>query len=265
DLVLGAPTNATTLAPGQSYTQQVTGIVPFGSLGAYTVFFRLDTGNVILESNESDNLVAVPIQVLFAPPPADLTVDAVTVPATGNTGQPISVSWRVTNNGTATTQVASWSDQVFLSSDAVFGGDVLLGTFTHTGALDAGGSYGQVQNVTLPVNLAAGTYTLFVLTDSSNQLNEPGAENNNVGQSPGTINVSASPVPDLQVTQVIAPASGVIGQPVSVTWTVRNNGDAAANGTWTDRVFLSLDGTLSGATQLGSFDHTGPLNAGTEY
>ena len=33
--------------------------------------------------------------------------------------------------------MAGWSDRVYLSADAVFGGDELLGSFVHSGALAA--------------------------------------------------------------------------------------------------------------------------------
>lgn len=52
-----------------------------------------------------------------------------------------------------------------------------------------------------------------------------------------------APLADLQVTQVIAPVSAFSGQPISIEWTVKNNGPGKTelNEGWTDAVFLSFD------------------------
>ena len=68
-------------------------------------------------------------------PFADLVVSSVNAPAAGSSGQPLNLSWTVTNQGQGTTDVSSWRDQVVLSSDTVLGNadDVSLGSFTRTG------------------------------------------------------------------------------------------------------------------------------------
>lgn len=52
-----------------------------------------------------------------------------------------------------------------------------------------------------------------------------------------------APLADLQVTQVVAPVSAFSGQPISIEWTVKNNGPGKTelNESWTDAVFLSFD------------------------
>ena len=84
----------------------------------------------------ANNRHEVPIEVVYADPPADLRIDAVTAPTSVDTGQQMAVSWRVTNHGTAVTQTAAWYDRVYLSADAVLdtGADLVLGTFRHNGA-----------------------------------------------------------------------------------------------------------------------------------
>lgn len=50
-------------------------------------------------------------------------------------------------------------------------------------------------------------------------------------------------LPDLSVTQVLAPAAANSGQTITINWTVKNNGpgNTATNQSWTDAVFLSFD------------------------
>src|SRR5262249_9347942 len=157
------------LPAGSTVMHQVTATVPFGIQGAYNVFLKVDRDNVVTETTKADNLVKTPIQILYAPPPADLVVDTITVPATALTGQSISVAWRVKNQGSGQTNVATWSDRVYLSANGVLDSNsIVLGTFSHTGVLSSADSYGQVQSLTLPVDLAAGSYTVFVSTDFFN-------------------------------------------------------------------------------------------------
>ena len=89
------------------------------------------------------------------------------------------MTWQVLNQGTATV-TGPWSDGVYLSGDDQFANAKLLGAFVHQGGLDSGARYSQQQTLTLPVDLAAGTYRIFVQTDTQNQVQEPGAKGNNV-------------------------------------------------------------------------------------
>ncbi|MCY2955084.1 MAG: hypothetical protein NTU53_24415 [Planctomycetota bacterium] len=262
DVLIGTVSGATDLAADATIARSVTGTMPWGYQGAYTLFIKVDMGGTSAESNENDNLYTAAIQISYATPPADLIVDAMTVPGLAGTGAAVQVAWRVTNQGTAATRGSAWSDRVYLSSDSVFGSDWLLGTFSHSGALASGDNYTQVQNLVLPVDLAAGQYWVFVATDVYGQLDEPGAEGNNVARSLGAMDVSLSPVPDLLPSAVSGPAAANTGQPVTISYTVRNAGRAIAAGPWKERVYLSPDGTLNGAAHLATFNRTDSLAAG---
>mgnify|MGYP002624276283 CR=1 FL=1 len=91
------------------------------------------------------------------------------------------------------------------------------------------------------------------MTDVNNDVTEPAAEDNNVGAS-DPIAVTLAPVPDLAVIAVSGPAQVGVGESFTVDWTVQNVGGVPAPaGSWNDEVYLSPDGTLSGATLLGTF------------
>lgn len=50
-------------------------------------------------------------------PYADLSVSQLTVDPSAQSGQPLHVAWRVTNQGIGPTNLATWGDTVSLASD----------------------------------------------------------------------------------------------------------------------------------------------------
>src|SRR5262249_19978045 len=89
-------------------------------------------------------------------------------------------------------------------------------------------------------------------------------ENNNVAAT-AALTLTLPALPDLGVTQATAPSSGVPGQHVTVAWTVQNAGEVTARSTWTDRVYLSSNGSVTGANFLGALAHSLPLDPGAHY
>ncbi|ARA94008.1 hypothetical protein AWN76_013150 [Rhodothermaceae bacterium RA] len=89
DLLVGQKVNATSLDPGQSYTNSVTFDVPDGISGTFYVFVQADNGfrnrngsfgrNQVREANEENNRARVPLEVVLTPPP-DLQVTELVVP-----------------------------------------------------------------------------------------------------------------------------------------------------------------------------------------
>ena len=74
--------------------------------------------------------------------------------------------------------------------------------------------------------------------------------------------------PNLTMTAASAPTEALVNQTIAVSFTVENTGTDPASGFWTDRVYLSVDQTLSGNDRLvGSFYAGGnsPLAGGGHY
>ncbi len=66
------------------------------------------------------------------------------------------------------------------------------------------------------------------------------------------IEITVRPRPDLQVLEVNAPAVVDPGQTIAVEFVVINQGTIATTvPNWTDRVYLSLDGFISGCMSHG--------------
>jgi subtilase family serine protease len=250
------------LAIGDSYTQTQSVVLPSTFSGPEYLLIVADGFNSLGETDETNNVKSQLIQISAA----DLTTSAVTAPATGLFGQPISVSWTVSNSGTGSAD-AAWSDGVYLSktssldASAILLGDIAAGSNV---PLAAGGSYNQTAQVTLPltVNSTAGTYFIVVKADDKLQQAEVN-ENNNVAASAG-IAISLPPLPDLVVApnSISAPATAYNNSQILVSWTDANNGTASATGPWIDKVFYSTSSDGSNPVLLGSFSFAGNLAVG---
>jgi subtilase family serine protease len=111
------------LAAGASYQNTVTLQAGRNMTGPWYVFVLTDPptpysarGAVYEGDNENNNATPTATPLLIAdPPPADLEVETVTVPATAMSGDPLHLTWTVTNIG-ANAASGTWTDGVYLSS-----------------------------------------------------------------------------------------------------------------------------------------------------
>jgi len=68
------------------------------------------------------------------------------------------------------------------------------------------------------------------------------------------------------VTSVNPPTSAVVGDSITITYTIQNSSINPAYGNWTDALYLSADSNWDlGDILLGKVDHSGGLSAGGEY
>ena len=137
-------------------------------------------------------------------------------PATGSAqfGQPLSVTWTVENGGNAVAATASWSDQLYLSTQATLSSSATLLLTENEGSqspLAAGDSYTQTAVVTLPLSASStpGADYLIVKVNASNGLPE-GSESNNEASAPITLALPQQP--DLVVNNIVVPSQR-IGRP----------------------------------------------------
>lgn len=268
DRSLGSYPRPNTLAAGASYTQSRTIILPDTlAAGAYTLFVVADESNGIYEHNGENNNVGQRSNiVLTARPRTDLVLTALHAPTAGNSGQPITLTWTVSNTGAIATLATSWLDAAYLSSDATFSpqSDLFIGSWLHVGALAAGGHYSRTTTANLPNGLS-GAYYLFLVTDSQNGVDDA-LRANNVLSVTTPLSLTLSPTPDLQASLVNPPSSGLAGQPLTLRWRGQNSGAAAATGVWYDAIYFSYNATIDASdTQLTSVAHSGPLPAGEAY
>lgn len=262
DIYLGNLSAATQspLVSGSSYTLNRDITIPYVTPGTWYLLVATDNnGNQQAESNETDNVRAVALEVK-AP---DLVVSAVTAATESILGATIPVTWTVTNQGTGNA-LADWYDYVYLSLDQTLDGtDTSLG-YLWTGdktPLAAGASYTVGRDVTLP-NVAAGTWYLLIGADRDNYQAET---NNNNNVKAVAIELGA---PDIELTAATAPTTASLGETIQVGWTVTNTGNLVAPADWSDYVYLSDDATFDETDTLLNYlsaaDKT-PLSAGNSY
>ena len=141
------------------------------------------------ETSKTNYSIISPVPMLIdTPPPTDLQVDSITVPATAVSGDPISVSWTVSDH-IAVPATGSWTDSVYISLSATW--DItarLLGQATFSGTLTQGQSYTLSLTSTLP-GLTPGNYHVIVRTNVFNSVYEGAYNVNNTTASAASIAV----------------------------------------------------------------------------
>ncbi len=197
-----------------------------------------DASNDIFENGlESNNVSSTPAMIAVTRP--DLQVSGIQSPDTGNSGQPVNISWYDKNTGNGNVN-GTWSDRVYLSSSPVYSttNRTLLSTFTYSSPIAGGDSIHITENVTLP-NGISGNFYLYIHTDYHNQIPEGGRDGNNITRSPDPIFIQLSPYADLVPDSIILPDTAWAGTFIDVGMRVRNNGSGAALGSsWLDRILL---------------------------
>ncbi|MFN0053205.1 MAG: CARDB domain-containing protein [Planctomycetales bacterium] len=270
DLLLGSSSNSSYLDVQESYVNSATVTMPRGIDGDYRFIVVTDGYNHVYEHNsEGDNSRASSVTDVQLTPPPDLQVTSVNAPTQAFSGQPVNLSWTVTNLGPGRTLESSWVDYVYMSDDTnLDGADRFLGALGHGGILNSGAGYTAPSTAfNLPIGVA-GDFYIFIRTDAHNQVFEHAFEGNNTGYDAVPLHINLTPPPDLVVSGVNAPSSALANHLLSVTYSVANEGATATpNSYWEDRLYLSQDPVLSLADDivLGTVGHYGALEPGDDY
>src|SRR5262249_10514984 len=128
-------------------------------------------------------------------------------------------------------------------------------------------TYSQSQTFLLPPAFT-GRYHLFVRTDAGHQVFQNGQTAGNTAESDHIFDVMPLPYVDLVVSSVTVPAQAHGGLPLTVNWTVTNQGiGTTSTGEWNDVLYLATNADGSGAisgTEI-DVDHFGFLGVGGSY
>jgi subtilase family serine protease len=257
---LAGPSGNRNLAAGQTFSNQLSIVVPSIPSGSWRLQAQADYYGYVSESDETDNTASLAVQIVSP----DLTVNHLTTTGLLQGGEIVNLTWMTQNIGTA--DAVNVREAVYLSNDDTVGADdIKLGEITHS-ILTAQGSTPSSLSFQLPITLE-GSWRLIVVTDSDQQVNENGSEANNTDVL--AINIARDYYADLQVDHVIAPTR-VIADPASATveWTVTNIGNGVGRTTsWTDTVIYSTDDVIGNDDDiiLGTLAHDGGLAAGDSY
>jgi hypothetical protein len=250
------------LAGGGSYTQSATFSFPSGTAtGSYYLYVEANGNAAQAETTTSDNVsAALPITITTP----DLQATSVTAPASATWGTSISVSWTVQNNG-AGAAAGTWYDAVYVSSKTQFDSTAqYVANFYEGQNLAAGGQYSDTRTVSLTGVTApiTGPAYILVVPNYENYLNESSTAN-----SSGASGQIALAAPDLVLTAATAPTTAVVGDPINVTWTVKNQSTVDAPAQWYDAVYISPDNVVDSHARLIQYylAPTNPLVAGDSY
>jgi hypothetical protein len=177
----------TALPSGASYTNSQPISLPLSSSlspGVYYLLVQADPDGAIADSNRANNLIGAPL-TLSLPPLPDLVVGQVSSPALASAGDSITISWAVTNLGTAAA-VGPWRETAYLvpagvpqplfaTNPALF---PLVGVFTYTNIIAAGSSLIRTQQISVPLSGVGGDLRLGIIADPDNNVFEPDKGNN---------------------------------------------------------------------------------------
>ncbi len=208
--------------------------------------------------------------------------------AQSNSGEPINVTWQVTNQGADVwSGTQYWNDYVFVSPDPEFiYNDATLGAVVpHSNAnnLASGESYTGSATVTLPAGIS-GTWYVYVFTDrdpvNGEDVPQAGAfpewpqefqsrvwdTDKTHSESSTSLNVIYAE-PELVISNVTAAGTATSGATVPISFTVTNDGNRTTRvDTWFDRVYIATDSSLDTQDELlGTFEHQGYLAPGQSY
>ena len=246
-----------TLAPGASISVTQTVILPGGVSGARFLGVQLDAGGQVVERTKTNNTAYAALPLVISA--ADLQVQKVSAPGSAQFGQTISVSFTITNVGSAAT-FAIGEDRLYLSTVSnSLSGATLLETLPST-VLTAGAAYSRTQAVALPLTsqLQAGTFFLVVAADAMNAQPESNEANNTGFRE---LALTKPPLPDLVITQVNAPTLLAPGSSFEFTWTVANLGAVPLDSeSWAEKIVLTNE--TVGALGVAEFLCTNSLAPG---
>ena len=200
DTVLATLTTSQTLAtvsqPGYYDHQTVTVTLP-GNLapGTYYIGGIADYNNQVSESNEVNNTYNVAQITVTAPPHPDLTEYVAVSSTTVAAGGGVAIDAYDMNIGNAVSGPST--AQIYLSTDpTITTSDTVLATLTTSQTLATVSQPGyydhQTVSVTLPGNLAPGTYYIGGIANYNNQVSESNTTNNTYDVVQITVTASAT-------------------------------------------------------------------------
>lgn len=206
----------------------------------------VDTGRI-----DSWNLT-----IYYHIPQPDLTVTSVTAnPTAIYNGSTTSVSFTVANQGEAASNILA--NEIRLSTDTVINTSDPLLANSNMSSISAGSSRTNTATVTIPASTTPGTYYIGIIADAGN-LNAESSETNNTGYR----QVTVIGKPDLYVSNITANSSAYVGDALSLSFTVGNQGNYAST-LVANEIRLSTDTTINNSDTLLANSNMSSISAGS--
>ncbi|MDF2538794.1 MAG: Xylosidase/arabinosidase [Herbinix sp.] len=222
--VAASANNTSQIAVGTNQTITANG--PWNAIaGSYTLSATADNYNTTVESNESNNTYSENLNITGSGAPDLIVTDISWSPANPTSGNAVTFSATIKNQGTAATPSGVIHGVAF----QIDGGGTSLWSDNYTTSIPAGGT------ATVTVNggtagavwsAISGTHQILAWVDDVNRMSNEVNENNN--QYTESLTVSAVNRPDLVVTDIAySPETPSAGNAVTFRATIKNQGTAA--------------------------------------
>jgi subtilase family serine protease/subtilisin family serine protease len=199
------------------------------ALGTYYVLAQADSGSVVAELVETNNLKASAAMKVGS----DLSVTVLTSTSYVGAGDVVNFNDTTANLG-ATDAPESTTRFYFSVNSTLDASDPLVASRT-VPPLDAGGTSAGTVQVTIPASTTTGVYYVFANADADHEIAETSETNNSKRF---TINVG----PDLTIVDVDPPMTAEAGGPLNVVEITNNIGGGVAPSTQTS-FYLSTNAT----------------------
>ena len=209
--------------------------------GTYHILVETDASDVVAESDEMNNAASVGSFAMTLPQLPDLTVQDVAGPDEAMPGASVEVTWTLANDGFFEAD-GTWTESIYLSSDAAVGDDRLIAEVSYGGSVPVGGSVERSATIAVP-DTVSGDVWLVVRTNSEGEVFELDPDNNtDVAAAPTTVwgvlslSVSADEVAEDAANPAIrgtVTRSGPVTDPLLVTLASDNTGELTVPGSVT--------------------------------
>ncbi|MBI3892182.1 MAG: proprotein convertase P-domain-containing protein, partial [Candidatus Wallbacteria bacterium] len=215
--------------------------------GNYFTGAIADPANVVTEASETNNSFSpsTPIS-LQLPILADLVPLQMDLPPTGFLGGHLIVRPKLINRGSGASG-PFLSEFLLSSSSTSLATAVSLGTASFD-TLAPGASRTSDVTLNVPTRVVQGLYHVAIRVDSQNEVDESN-ETNNTLLTTTTVNLIVPVLPDLTVLSVDSPAQVEAGAQMSVRRSIKNQGNAPLNTSYSEGIVLSTSSTISVAAQ----------------
>ncbi|UOQ69176.1 CARDB domain-containing protein [Hymenobacter volaticus] len=237
DTLLKSYFNDKEVGPGEEYLNSISVRLPDDKFGKYYLILQaaIDSLNAN-DFNSANNLKAIPVTIALTDP-ADLVVEALSVPRQLIAGQQLHLPYTVRNQGKGVAQSALWSDKFYISTTpGIASGSLLIGRRERTAGLAANAAYRDSVQVNIPPGYS-GVYYIVAVVDGGNVVYEHLAEENN---SYAAVVEIQSPTPtDLIITETEVPATVGLGDDLQAAYIIKNAGAGRGVGTLKNGLYFS--------------------------
>ena len=226
------------LAKGSAENMKATIELDDDVVGSYYIIVKAEYSQE--EASTEDNTTSVAFTAQQSPLP-DLVVSDLSSEGTCRGGQAVTIKAKVKNIGDDATHKDKWTDVFYLSEGYTLDVNkaIRLGSKTHVGKLEKDGEYELTATVNIPTD-TKGYYVLFAVADGTNTMVEKAKDNNQTKMTVYVEDKNDTPA-DLMVKKVSAPARIIAGDPVTISYTLANNGVYPATGMLRDVLYMSKD------------------------